>query len=127
MRLVGCVISGPSLTSNLIRDAYLAQTHLVGWEQFCRGRISSLWGQAYQASTDDTSEGTKLWLCDVIHICLEYSLAAWDHRTKSLEGVRTIREQYLRVVLMAPTCLLVINWLMLLSIVRLCPDASAFI
>ena len=42
-----------------------------------------------------------------------------------LEGVCSTHEQYLWVVLMALTCLLVINWLMLLSVVRLCPDASA--
>ncbi len=78
-----------------ITQAYSEQTHLLGWDNFLRGRISALWGRALSHHKSSRSTGfpsPKIWSTSLISLILDFSFSLWDFRNGVLHG-RTVTEQ----------------------------------
>lgn len=79
----------------LVTQAYLDQTSL-GWHNFLRGRLSSLWLKAYTYAYTSSpgSACPASWSKTIIHQLWDYSLDLWRFRNGSIYG-HNVAEQRL--------------------------------
>jgi hypothetical protein len=84
-------ISDPS--QNTSRAAYEQQTFSIGWDNFLRGRISTLWGKAccQEALCQQHWIDKKRWSANAIMAVLRYSQASWKFCCGLLHG-RTLEK-----------------------------------
>jgi hypothetical protein len=72
-------------TDILTSAAYYKQSHTLGWEAFLCGRISKLWGRAYDCNKNSTNISLR-WTSALIPILLDYTHSIWNHRNSILHG-----------------------------------------
>jgi hypothetical protein len=81
--------SAPMEVTTLLHEAYLQQTESLGWDNFFRGRISKLWGEAYfaESMTRQRWVNKMQWAARVVEHLLCYSKAVWRCRCSLLHGL----------------------------------------
>jgi hypothetical protein len=81
--------SAPMEVTTLLHEAYIQQTESLGWDNFFRGRISRLWGEAYfaESMTHQRWANKMQWAARVVEHLLCYSKAVWRFRCSLLHGL----------------------------------------
>ncbi len=77
-----------------ITQAYTDQTRPIGWDNMLRGRLSLLWGKAfdmYTASTKQSMSASGVWLIKKLVLFWEYSHSLWEHHNGIVHG-NTVEE-----------------------------------